>query len=76
MAPVTDPLAQVVVRLMLDDVSRAGMFLEHLAYTPDLPTIDQVNARAHATRLWAVHQAIERLMRQIERADDCLDDAS
>ena len=53
--------AEPIATAMLDDLRRAATYLEALSYAPGTETDDATIARAHAVRLWAASQAVERL---------------
>jgi hypothetical protein len=59
-------LPHPIASLMLEDLRRAAYYLDGLADEPDA-RLDAALAHAHAVRLWAVSQAMERLVVAVEQ---------
>ena len=58
-----NPIASIV----LQDVRRAALYLEELGDVDTTNTCEKAVARQHAVRLWAVSQAVERLVVAVEQ---------
>jgi hypothetical protein len=59
-------LPNPIASLMLEDLRRAAVFLDELADAPNAPSYASI-AHAHAVRLWAASQAVERLAAAVEQ---------
>jgi hypothetical protein len=59
-------LPNPIAALMLEDLRRAALYLDELADEPH-PPVNAGTAHAHAVRLWAASQAVERLVVAVEQ---------
>jgi len=59
-------LPNPIASLMLEDLRRAALYLDELA-DEHHPPVHPATAHAHAVRLWAASQAVERLVIAVEQ---------